>query len=431
MRKYCKTIVASLVLMGCMQRQYPDKPEPEQKSEELATRLLFAALPMRPDDKKRIDMSPRSLLYADENIPLIHMNRDGVASLFNAAEASWGPESFLEESGKFQQSYNLLNLGWIGLSQNAVKSLDKVNRTLATFELTGGPAREAVIGVGHDFIAYYQDSDLKILRISPTQASIMTTTRPPAELKSLQKCVRGCEFWGFDGARIHTLDSATSPWKSPDIELTMPEDKGLLHLAGRVFQDEAGKVRVEGLYGLSEQAELFQADLDGPTTRLPTWENVSIVVQQSCVACHGSDGFDQEDVLAGLKQEILRRVDPKRRGEAGAMPPSNSVYGKSFVQGDAELIMAWLAGKADSPGPGKPTDPMPPTPVDPNKPISGELKKLADTYCVSCHVDNQKESWWVSRKLPVKERVESGDMPRNRTMPAADRKKLIDLVQGL
>jgi len=432
MKTHINILMFALLLGSCMQPQYAEKPEAPPAVETIPAQLLFSAIATRPEDKKRIDMTPSSLLYADDTVPLIHMNRDGVASLFNVNENVWGPESFLEESGKFQQSYNLLSRGWLGIAADSLKSLDLLNRGLSTFALPMVLSADQVIGVGSDFIAFYQDAELKILEIRATKASIVTPARPSVSFKSIQKCVRGCQYWGFDGSSIYTLASSSDGvWQAQNIGLVIPEGKSLLRLAGKVTLSEIGQAEFESLYGLSQDAELFRADLQAPEKRLPTWENVSVVVQQSCSPCHGSDGFDQEDVLAALKPEVLRRVDPKRTGEAGAMPPPNSIYGKSFVPGDAAIIMGWLAGKADPTNPGKPTDPTQPLPTDPNKPIAGELKKLADTYCVSCHADNQKEQWWSSRKLQVKERVESGDMPRNRQMPAAARKSLLDLVQAL
>ena len=98
--------------------------------------------------------------------------------------------------------------------------------------------------------------------------------------------------------------------------------------------------------------------------------------------------------------------------------------------GDKAIMIRWLKGQAEGMRPDSVTD-IPNMPDPAKVEVIGVLKTQSTAKCLSCHPTAKYAAFWLDRKLDINARVTSGDMPRGSTMTDANKKALLDALEGL
>ncbi len=144
-----------------------------------------------------------------------------------------------------------------------------------------------------------------------------------------------------------------------------------------------------------------------------------------CEDCHLDDGFGKEEVWKTLKASAITRLQMK--GEKGTMPPPETTLGKTMTAEDKAKIISWLEtiDQVDREQIGDVRDPAA------NTKISGDLKAVADAYCVSCHTDGAYVRYWINAKSEAIKRINNKSMPPGKTLPAEDKQKILNALNAL
>ncbi len=144
-----------------------------------------------------------------------------------------------------------------------------------------------------------------------------------------------------------------------------------------------------------------------------------------CEDCHLDDGFGKEEVWKTLKSSAITRL--KMTGEKGTMPPPETTLGKTMTAAEKQKIIAWLE-TIDQEAREEIGDVRDPAA---NTKISGDLKLVADAYCVSCHTDGAYVRYWINSKAEAIKRINNKSMPPGRTLPADEKQKLLNALNAL
>lgn len=154
------------------------------------------------------------------------------------------------------------------------------------------------------------------------------------------------------------------------------------------------------------------------------FQGIRDISKKYCDDCHIDDGFEKLRTWTDLKGKAITRLTIANT-EEGAMPPIDTTIGKSMPAEEKAKIVAWLQTQKQTVAGeiGEVEEPVA------DEKISGELKLVADVYCVSCHGNDK--AYWVENKANAIQQINSGKMPRGKTMSEADKQKLLNALNAL
>lgn len=156
-----------------------------------------------------------------------------------------------------------------------------------------------------------------------------------------------------------------------------------------------------------------------------SWESIRPLTKKFCEDCHLDDGFGKLEIWSTVKDAALVRL--KMEAVKGAMPPPETTLGKTITAEEKSRLIAWLEtlNQTEREEIGDVRDPAA------NTKISGDLKLVADAYCVSCHSDGQYLKFWAVSKAEAIKRINNRTMPPGRVLPEPEKQKLLNALNAL
>lgn len=387
--------------------EVPDgvKKDPFKEPEKLS----LSSMKSDEEGAKTFDFSKPVELHWISAHEAIFSHNDGESLSYDFQAKAWSAIHVSDLRTEYQSMFDFRDAGFFAGNGN-VLSLRSNAGKIIQLNAPEDFDEKGIVGANPGFVAYKSGDDVKILLSKDDGARLYPMENAPKGLKLVYPCNLHCIVWGFDGSRISVFFEGDG-WKLLDQVIELPAGEDVSRMAIR-FRAENNPVAAEGIIVQTVKGGIFaQVASSAPKAEI-TWEDVQTMSQHYCVSCHLEDGYDKEATWTGLKSSIVERLTAKP-GTKGAMPPIETKIGQQMSAGERAAVLSWIEkqtqtdrGEVGTGGSGD-TD---------NVKISGALKSLAEANCNSCHADATTNGWWKSRKGAVISQVNSGKMPKNKTL---------------
>lgn len=279
------------------------------------------------------------------------------------------------------------------------------------------------LGVNPGFISTVDKNQTAVIASDGRDAKRVALKGIPPSVITVYPCNTGCFVWAYDGTKIFTYSDSEEVWKASALKLELPGSEKVARLAIRFRESD---MAIESLIARAESGAVFLAASLKPVKEKLAWDkDIKNLAESFCVPCHLDDGFSKEAVWKQLKTTMIDRL---KTTDKGAMPPSETKLGKEMSPGDKAILVEWLSSVEEGPA-GEEVGEVGQGSGD--KDTGGDLKAVSETYCLSCHSDAKRESFWKNKRNDIQNRVNSNDMPRGMTMPDDQKKKLLDALNAL
>lgn len=396
------------------------KPDPFVEPEKLKLGSIAA------DDAsmKSFDFVKTSEIAWESASSFVMAHGDGKSISYDFKKAAWSSVHSNATITDYVTLFDFRDAGFFGTTAD-VLSFRKGDGQIVRLNSPAPYKTGTLVGANPGFVGFSDKGEISAITTTEEAATLYPLPGAPEGLKLIYPCNKHCLVWGFDGSKIYIYFTQTG-WKLLDQVIELPAGEKISRMAVR-FRDTNNPVAAESILVQSEGGKLF-AQVAGTVTKAdPTWEDIKTISDRFCVQCHLDDGFEKETTWKSLKSVIVTRLKAAP-GTKGAMPPTETNIGKEMAQGERNLILAWIEKQEqiERGEVGMPTDGV----VD-NSDVSGELKTLADKYCIGCHADFKKNATWKLKKGPSISQIEAGTMPKAMAISAADKKKLLELINAI
>ncbi|MBC7533165.1 MAG: hypothetical protein H7318_16460 [Oligoflexus sp.] len=383
-------------------------------------KLAFAALDSSAKDLKSFLTADMKWVISDTSLSL--SRPDGTSIVYDRASSTWSAVETFADAASYKSLYAFHDGSFTGLKPG-ILSFRKGSGKILSYDtsklLTDTPS---ILGLNPGFFAAALSDGVMVVQGDGSKASAIKVKDLPATMLEIGGCVSGCTLWAYDGQMLYTFGN-DSNWKKLDLPFDAPENKKVARYTMAVSLDAAGDIKVSGVAALTDDGLLYVTSTSSSSTQSVTFEQVKKVTTGYCVSCHSGDAFDQETGLKGRKSEILKRL-ALDASSAQVMPPKTAP--KALSVGDKKILVTWLSAQTvgvDS----APVVSTPSTPVVDNATVAvtGGLQTQGQAYCVSCHPTAKFKAFWIDSKDDIVSRVNSGIMPKGKTMSAADKAELL------
>jgi mono/diheme cytochrome c family protein len=370
-------------------------------------KLSLGALAAEDEGPKVFDFSKpfEPNWISSHEIVLAHDDGQSLAYDFDAK--SWTAVHTNEVRTEFETMVDFREAGFFGAGGGAL-SLRGPGTKIVRLAAPESFEEKNMVGVNPGFVAYRVKDGIHAIVISGESAKLYVLNEIPKGLSLVYPCNVNCVVWGFDGSRIFVF-SELEGWKALEQVIELPQGEAISRMAIR-FRKENNPIAAEAIFVQTDKGSVFAQVATGAPKEETKWEDVLLLSEQYCVACHLDDGFDKQGTWTGLKSSIVDRLK-RSPGTKGAMPPTETKIGQQMSPGERATILAWIEKQAQTErgqiGGDEPID---------TSDISGDLKRLVDANCLSCHSDAKKTAWWSQRKADALSRIKSADMPRGKTI---------------
>lgn len=357
----------------------------------------------------------------------------GDAKQFEIESQQFGVTASLDEATKFDSTFQLPSLGYIGITQTSLFILSENPAGYAEAQWPDGVSEGLIpITVTPGSFYAYKSGSATVYSLSEGKIAVVTIASDlPQTPSGMSKCNQGCDFWMAVNTDLFIKFKDQEGWAQFPRVFAGLTDNLAYQLGGQVsFVDN--KIKLSNFIAIDHEANFLSQTPDaGIAEKEATWENILLLSQASCIPCHQNDGFDSEKGFTDRKADILERIKVENKEKEEAMPPWETPFGKEFSADNRALMASWLEKQTATSGAtsgGVGMDDMDP---NANKAISGALKTRGEANCVSCHADAAKEGWWRAKKGDITSRINSGNMPKNKTLDATERQALIDAFKDI
>lgn len=376
-------------------------------------------------------LSSGKILAQSSNGSLLAIDFEGGTSTIDLETGAHGNEVVNESAKEYDIFYNVLSDGWIGIQVNTgsiVTFFSKTDSVYERFELSNVIAGRDIVDVSTKGFIYAQNNQHTVVRVSNGSVKSHTLSNLPDDFRQIGFCYSGCDLWGFTGSNLYygirSKDSPKYQWNSVSarfIGLEFAENRLLM----QVEIDDNRLVKKDAF--TYKDGNLYAAYLDTfSTPKEVTWEYSLQLAEKYCVPCHGTDGYDREEVWLSDKTKILSRLETN--DAASIMPPKNTSYASQFSINKRQYLIDYLnsVGSKDTEIP-----PADPSSVVLVTPISGDLKIAFDNHCISCHFEEANFSsleWWTDNRNLMVDIISSGEMPKNSTLTQTQKNSFINNI---
>ena len=377
-----------------------------------------------PDEasQKNFDFTiPSEIVWSSASeVALAH--GDGKSVLFDFKKSSWTSVHTSITAGEYQTLFDFRESGFFGATSEVLSLRVGEGQII---QLQASDTQGSPVAANPGFVSFMDGEVVQVVMSIEGKARLLPLVTAPSGMTMVYPCNKHCLLWGFDGTRIHTYNLETG-WNALTQTIQLPQGEPITRMALR-FRDSNNPLAVESIFVQMESGALFAQVAASVAPAAPVWDDVRRISSTFCVSCHLDDGFEKEDTWKSLKANIVIRLTADV-GSKIAMPPSETTPGKEMSQGEKNVILAWIE-KQDQIERGEIGETE--DPVDDTTETTGELKRLADLYCVSCHTDGKRNAFWALKQGDAIARISSGNMPLGNSMPAADKAKFLDVLNAL
>ncbi|MES2743943.1 MAG: hypothetical protein V4655_00890 [Bdellovibrionota bacterium] len=371
-------------------------------------KLSLAAVAATEEGAKTFDFKKTIELNWNSTHEIVMAHNDGQSLAFDFQGKTWTAIHTNDVRTEFQSMIDFRDAGFFAIGTDGF-SLRGAGTKIVRLKAPDNFDEKNLIGANPGFVAYKEGDTIKAILIKDDTAKLYPLTNAPEGLRLVYPCNLHCLVWGYDGSRISVFFE-TGGWKVLDQIIELPAGEMIARMAVR-FRSENNPVAAEAIVAQTDKGSIFAQVAASAPKSDPKWEDILSLSEQYCVSCHQEDGFDKESTWTSLKSSIVDRL--KREPAAkGAMPPIETKIGQQMSAGERATVLAWIEKQmqTDRGEVGTGGDMMD------TSDISGDLKKLADAHCISCHLDGKKTAWWTARKGDIITRVKSGSMPKGKTV---------------
>ncbi len=349
---------------------------------------------------------------------------DGQSLSYDFSTKAWSAVHQSTLRAEFQDIYDFRDSGFFATSLDGFSLRGDINTKIVRLPIPDDYDPKNLVGANPGFFAYKVGDDIHAVVAKDGMARLYPMANAPKGLSLVYPCNLHCIVWGYDGQRI-SLFIEGQGWASMDQTVELPQGDAVKRMAIR-FRQENNPIAADAIIVQTDKGAVFAQVAASAPKEMATWEDVKILSERYCVACHLEDGYDKELTWTGLKSSIVERLKADRKAK-GSMPPIETKIGQQISEGERATMLSWIEkqkqterGEVGTGGGGT---------VD--KDISGDLKKLADAHCMSCHADAKKTSWWLSRKGKAISMVNEGTMPKNKSVSADIKKQFETAINAL
>ncbi|MCB9228673.1 MAG: cytochrome c [Deltaproteobacteria bacterium] len=390
--------------------------------------LIFSAISLEAGEWDRLEPNEGSRIFLNSNRDLNLTDHLGHIFTFRKDDGHFGSLYTHPEGSEYDRFYNFSTDGWIAFQGPDFSFMNPKTSALSRYRLPESLVNAEIISPspGFVFLKSSEKQEPYSLSYGKNEPEILAMLPAEQSLLHLAPCESGCAYWAFDGKQFFYSTAENARWKAFDIAVVLPEDFSLQSMAGAVSMKETGQMDSSLIYALDKKRQLWELKTEeyeeAVTQKEITWDHVLAIARESCIPCHSSDGFDRPGTWTGLKSTILNRIDPSNKEEVFAMPTWDSVYGRNFSDNNRQDIITWLSEQESTEvkisSEAQTTD----------KDISDSLRPLAESYCLNCHQDGRKESWWKKSRDDIIRRIQSGNMPKGLKIPEDKKAELLNAI---
>jgi mono/diheme cytochrome c family protein len=389
-----------------------------------AEKLTLGAVAADEASQKSYDFAKPSEISWASASEVVMAHGDGKSISFDFKQSRWSSVHTNSTVSEYSKLYDFRSAGFYGSTAD-VLSFRVGEGSIARLNAPDGFTEESALGINPGFVAYAGANGPSAIVAGGETASLYPLTGAPDGIKLLAPCNKHCLLWGFDGTKVYIYFAETG-WRPIDQNIVLPAGQTIARMAIR-FRDTNNPVAAESIIVQSDKGTLYAQVAGTVKNSDPTWTEIKVISDRFCATCHIDDGFEKETTWKSLKGSIVTRLK-MAPGTKGAMPPTETNIGKEMSQGERDVILAWIEKQEqiDRGEIGSTTDP-----VADNSDVSGELKTYSDKYCLSCHADAKKNSFWTTKKADSKARIESGNMPKGQSLSAAEKTKFLSIISAI
>ncbi len=389
-----------------------------------AETLKLATITPDETSQKNFDFTKVAEIVWTSSSEVLFAHGDGRSVAFDFKKSTWTSVHSNPGIGEFQTLFDFRESGFFGASPD-VLSLKTGEGPIVRLKPSEAYLAAAPLASNPGFVAFLDGNVINVIASADGGAKLYSLTNAPAGVKLVYPCNQHCLFWAFNGTTLFTYNVKMG-WTPLAQTIEFPAGETVVRVAIRL-RESNNPLAVESILAQMESGAVYAQVAAAVAATDPTWEDIRRLSTIFCVSCHIDDGFEKESTWKSLKGNIVTRLKATA-GTKGAMPPGETTLGKEMSQGEKNVILAWIErqDQIERGEIGTTKDP-----IEDNSDTTGELKILADSYCIACHNDAKKNLFWTTQKADAKARIESGNMPQNTSLSPAEKTRFLDLLTAL